>query len=269
MGDDAKRRVQSFWDKAACGEALYLADRDREGFLAQSEQRYRLEPFIEPFADFSHWRGKRVLEIGLGLGADHQRFAEQGAITHGVDLTARSVHIVRQRMLAFGLPCRVVQADAEALPFPDRSFDLVWSWGVIHHSPDTARAAAEILRVLKPGGSFRVMIYHRFSLVGIMLWVRYALMRGRPWLTLDDVYAAYLESPGTKAYSPKEAKRLFAGAARVQCRIELTHGDLLSSEAGQRHRGPMLALARRIWPRRLLERYAKDLGLFLLIEGEK
>jgi len=177
--------------------------------------------------------------------------------------------MVQYRMNVFGLKSKLLVADAENLPFPDNYFDLVYSWGIIHHTPNTHVAAKEILRVLKPGGSFKVMIYHRYSLVGYMLWLRYALFRFRPWMTLDDIYADYLESPGTKAYSRKEAIRLFEGASRVNCYVELTHGDLLESEAGQRHQGWLLSLARRCWPRRLLKRYASSFGLFLLIEGEK
>jgi ubiquinone/menaquinone biosynthesis C-methylase UbiE len=90
----------------------------------------------------------------------------------------------------------------------DGTFDLVYSWGVLHHSPDTARAVAEVLRVLKPGGTAKVMIYSTYSLVGFMLWARYALLRLRPLTSLADIYAKFLESPGTKAYTVAEAKKL-------------------------------------------------------------
>ena len=123
--------------------------------------------------------------------------------------------------------------------------------------------------MLKPGGRFTVMIYQRRSLVGLMLWLRYALLAGRPFTSLDQIYARYLESPGTKAYSLAEGRALFAGAGTVQSWSELTHGDLLSSGAGQRHEGRLLNLARRIWPRRLLARFMPGWGLFLLIAGEK
>jgi SAM-dependent methyltransferase len=159
--------------------------------------------------------------------------------------------------------------DAESLPYEDSSFDLVYSWGVIHHSPDTPRAAREILRVLKPGGEFRVMVYHTWSLVGFMLWIRYALLRGRPWTGLKKIYSERLESPGTKTYSRSEAAALFAGAAGVNCRIELTHGDLLASGAGQRHQGMLLNIARKLWPRWFFRRFAQSFGLFLLVSGRK
>jgi hypothetical protein len=113
------------------------------------------------------------------------------------------------------------------------------------------------------------MIYHKWSLVGYMLWARYALARLRPWMTLAQVYSRCLESPGTKAYTRREAHKLFASFAAVQVRVVLTHGDLLESAAGQRHRGFLLALARRVWPRALLRRLAAGQGLFMLITAVK
>jgi SAM-dependent methyltransferase len=266
---DDKQQVYDFWNSAACGEHLYLATPDRQGYVDQSLIRYRLEPFIEQFAAFDSTRGLKVLEIGVGLGADHQRFAEAGADLYGIDLTPRAVEFVRQRLAVMGLSSQLQIGDAENLEFPDDTFDLVYSWGVIHHSPDTARAAREILRVLKPGGIFRVMVYHRRSIVGLMLWMRYALLRGRPLTPLGEIYARHLESPGTKAYSIDEARALFAAAGEVGVRAVLTHGDLLTSDAGQRHRGVPLDLARRVWPRALIRKVLPGWGLFLLIEGRK
>lgn len=265
----AKDAVREFWDEAACGENLLLASQDAAGFEAQSRERYRLEPYILRFADFEAWGNRDVLEIGLGVGADHERFAIAGARLHGVDLTPRAVEITRRRLAIRGLVSDLKVADAEALPFESESFDLVYSWGVIHHSPATPQAAREILRVLRPGGEFRVMVYHTWSLVGLMLWVRYGLMRRKPFTSLAEIYATYLESPGTKAYTRDEAARLFESAAQVLTRVELTHGDLLESGAGQRHTGRALTLARMIWPRWVLKRVAKRLGLFLLVSGRK
>jgi ubiquinone/menaquinone biosynthesis C-methylase UbiE len=150
-------------------------------------QRYELEPYILRFADFSTWSGRDVLEIGVGLGADHQRFAEAGATLHGIALTPRAVEHTQRRLRAFDLSSSLAVGDGEHLAFPDGGFDLVYSWGVIHHSPDTAAAAREIHRVLKPGGTAKVMIFHTWSMVGFMLWVRYALLRAKPWRTLRSI----------------------------------------------------------------------------------
>lgn len=226
-----KDAVREFWDEASCGEKLYLEAGDALGFRRQAEVRYALEPFIVPFADFDSAGGLRVLEIGVGLGADHQRFAESGALLSGVDLTPRAVDFTKRRLALFGLQSDLRVGDAERLPFENDTFDRVYSWGVIHHSPDTPAAVREIFRVLRPGGNAAVMIYHTRSLVGLMLWLRYALARGRPWMSLSAIYSRYLESPGTKAYSIREGHALFNQFTDVTVRTQLTHGDLLSSQA--------------------------------------
>jgi SAM-dependent methyltransferase len=245
---------------------LYLQARD---YAAQASKRYELEPYIAPFADFAAAEGRDVLEIGVGLGADHQRYSEAGARLTGVDLTERAVEHTRQRLAASNLRSQLRVADAEKLPFDDASFDIVYSWGVLHHSPNTPKAIDEVWRVLRAGGSARVMIYHKYSIVGYMLWVRYGLLAGRPGRTLAEIYAQHLESPGTKAYTVEEARRLFARFSSVQIETVLTHGDLLASDVGQRHRGPLLTIARALWPRWLIRKMLPRHGLFMLIRATK
>lgn len=264
-----KQAVHDFWNAASCGEDLYLRGSDQAAYAAQAETRYALEPYIAEFARFDEARGRRLLEIGVGLGADHQRFAEAGADLHGIDLTPRAIEHTSRRLAVFGLTSSLQVGDAERLPFEAAQFDRVYSWGVLHHSPDTERAVAEVWRVLKPGGTASIMIYHKWSLVGLMLWLRYALLRLRPWMGLDALYARFLESPGTKAYSYAGARALFAPFADVRIRTVLTHGDLLQSGAGQRHQGALLAAARRLWPRAVIRRLFPRLGLFMLIDARK
>ena len=265
----AKQKVHEFWNSASCGESLYLSEATRDGYQRQAQARYDLEPYIFDLARFVETKAKHVLEIGVGLGADHQMFAEAGAVLYGIDLTARAVEHTLNRLHSLGLSSQLAVGDAEALDFPDSSFDVVYSWGVLHHSPDTAKAVAEVHRVLKPGGEARLMIYHKWSLVGLMLWMRYALLRLRPWQSLDMIYAHYLESPGTKAYTIAQSRKMLSAFSEVQIRIVLTHGDLLESSAGQRHGGRLLSIAKAIWPRTLLKRYLSHFGLFMLIEARK
>ena len=99
------------------------------------------------------------------------------------------------------------------------------------------KAINEIYRVLEPGGVGKIMIYHKWSLIGLMLWLRYGLFKFKPFTSLKTIYSKYLEGPGTKAYSKNEAKKLFSDFSVVEIKTVLTHGDLLQSEAGQRHRG--------------------------------
>ena len=190
------------------------------------------------------------MEIGVGMGADHIEWAKSKPRSlSGIDLTPRAVaHVARQFEL-YQLKSDLVVGDAEALPFADCSFDVVYSWGVLHHSPNTEQAINEVCRVLRPGGIVRIMIYHRNSLTGYMLWLRYALLAGRPHRSLNEVYAAHLESPGTKAYSLKEGQLMFAQLSPARVWTRLNFGDLLQGSVGQRHRGVLLTMAKALWPR--------------------
>jgi SAM-dependent methyltransferase len=168
-----------------------------------------------------------------------------------------------------GLASEMSVADAERLPFGDCSFDLVYSWGVLHHSPDTQRCVREVYRVLKPDGIARIMIYHKHSIVGFMLWLRYAALRGRVFMSLSEIYSKYLESPGTKAYSIDEAMSLFNGFRDVRISTSLSHADLLTSDVGQRHRGVALRAAKKLWPRWFIRTFLPRNGLFMCIEARR
>jgi ubiquinone/menaquinone biosynthesis C-methylase UbiE len=265
-----KQQVHDFWNQASCGEALYLVCNDQAGYTSQAKARYALEgKMIFNLAGFERSKGLKVLEVGVGLGADHQQFAEAGADLFGIDLTKQAIEHTQRRFAIFDLKSNLAVGDAESLEFPDMVFDQVYSWGVLHHSPNTPLAISEVWRVLKPGGVASIMIYHKWSLVGLMLWVRYAFLRLRPWLTLNQIYARYLESPGTKAYSVKEARQMFIAFSEVHISTPLTHGDLLGSNVGQRHRGFVLTFVRKIWPRWLIRRCFPEAGLFMLIKAKK
>jgi SAM-dependent methyltransferase len=123
----SKDAVRDFWDEAACGKKLLLPSLDAPGIAAQSAERYRLEPYIIPFADLENSSGLEVLEIGLGLGADHKRFALPGARLHGIDISMRTVEITDRRLKIQGLESDLRLADAEELPFESESIDFVYS----------------------------------------------------------------------------------------------------------------------------------------------
>ena len=259
--------VREFWNEAACGEAAYAVGSEAlERFSSQRETRYELEPFIRPFARFDEGHQQAVLEIGVGMGADHEQWARsRPSRLCGIDLTPRAVDLTRERLALAGLQSELRVADAEHLPFPDATFQIVYSWGVLHHSADTPQTFREVARVLKPGGIARLMIYHKWSLVGLVLWLRY----GRFSSSLASIYAKHLESPGTKAYSTSEAATMVeaCGLRLVKMEVQLSPGDLLSGATGQRHHGRLLSIARRLWPRPMLRRVARRLGLYLMIEA--
>jgi ubiquinone/menaquinone biosynthesis C-methylase UbiE len=266
--NDVKKDVKDFWNTASCGEDLYLKGFTKEDYNYQAKIRYELEPQLT-FGEFPKFKGKKTLEIGVGLGSDHQQLAEAGAILSGIDLTERAISHTKRRFELFGLKSELQTADAENIPFPDETFDAVYTWGVIHHSPNTQQAANEIYRILKPGGFAKIMIYNKYSIIGYMLWIRYALLTLKPWRSLDYIYYHYLESLGTKAYSYAEAKALLSKFDIHSIETPLGHGDLLTSDVGQRHRGILLTLARKFWPRTLIKFFLPTHGLGMLITCSK
>jgi SAM-dependent methyltransferase len=161
---DLKERVRAFWQEHPCGTKFADAAIGTPEFFERVEaHRYEKEWHIPAAADFAGARGLRVLEIGCGLGTDGAQFAKAGADYTGVDLTAAAVELARTRFEVSGLKGEFRVADAENLDFAGNSFDLVYSHGVLHHTPDTARAVREIHRVLRPGGRAIIMLYHRGS----------------------------------------------------------------------------------------------------------
>jgi ubiquinone/menaquinone biosynthesis C-methylase UbiE len=239
-GDELKDQVRGFWSRTPCGSKDATAPEGTPEYFEEIEiRRYELEPFIPEFAGFEHTGGLEVLEIGVGLGTDHVRFARAGARLTGVDLTERSVDLVRRRLELEGLKSHLQVADAESLPFPANSFDLVYSWGVLHHTPNTSKAVSEAVRVLRPGGRICVMVYSRHSWVSYGLWTRNGPLSGRPLRSLADVLYHHMESLGTKAYTKRELRRMFAGA-EVEIDKILTPYDVEYAGGLARITGPRL-----------------------------
>lgn len=185
-----EQTVQEFWQEHACGDAQVGGLRERFGedydrfFTDYDRFRYHNESHLPACLDALDVAGRQVLEIGLGEGADAERLIRRGARWSGIDLTAESVARVATRLTARELPHEdLLQGSVLDLPFPDNTFDLVFSHGVLHHVPDIGRAQREIHRVLRPGGELVVMLYARWSLnylVSIGLLRRAALLAAYP-----------------------------------------------------------------------------------------
>jgi len=159
-----KRQVQSFWQNSPCDSWFTNEQRGTLAFYQSlDEHRYKVHDRLLQTVGFEKTRGLRVLEIGCGCGSEAERFARAGAHYTAVDLTNAAVSITQRRFDLTGLKGRFVQGDAENLPFNDGSFDLVYSHGVLHHTPDTPRTIREVYRVLSPGGRAMIMLYYRDS----------------------------------------------------------------------------------------------------------
>ena len=260
---DLKDAVRGFWNAEPCGSRYLEGAEDLE---AHARARYALEPYIPEFAQFATSRNLRVLEIGVGMGADYLQWLRAGAIATGVDLSSASLERARRRCEAAGLQPDLRLADAEHLPFPDNSFDVVYSYGVMHHSPDTPQCIREAWRVLKPGGEARIMLYHHPSLTGAMLWLRYGIFRGK---SLRKSVYEHLESPGTKTYTRGEVRSMMAGFENVSIRQEFSPGDLLLNQPSARFQSALYRLVWKLYPRRLTQVFGRRWGLFLLISARR
>jgi ubiquinone/menaquinone biosynthesis C-methylase UbiE len=212
MTNELKQKVKVFWNKEACGTYVTSSEKfSRQYFDEIEEHRYEREPEIFGFAQFTRFYGKKILEVGVGAGTDFLQFVRAGALAYGIDLTEEAVEHVKKRLGVYGLSAKEIKvADAENLPYKDNTFDLVYSYGVIHHSPDTMKALEEIVRVTSIGGKIKIMIYHRRSLNAFSKYLMYGLRRGKPFHSISTLLYNHMESVGTKAFTVKEIKDILS-----------------------------------------------------------
>ncbi len=200
-------QVRDYWDARPCNIRHSLKPvGTREYFKEVEARKYLVEPHIPRFADFPRWRGKKVLEIGCGIGTDTINFARAGAQVTAVDLSGESLEVARQRAQVFGVPVQFYQADAEELTqvVPVERYDLVYSFGVVHHTPNPERAIAQMSRYLDRDGILKLMVYHRHSWK--VFWILMTFGWGAFW-RLDELVARSSEAqtgcPVTYTYTRK------------------------------------------------------------------
>jgi ubiquinone/menaquinone biosynthesis C-methylase UbiE len=229
MFDDVPiAEVRDYWDERPCNIRHSREPVGTRGYFDQVEARkYLVEPHIPGFAQFPRWAGKRVLEVGCGIGTDTVNFARSGALVTAVDLSSSSLEVARRRAEVFDLADRICfyQGDAESLDsvVPVEPYDLVYSFGVVHHTPHPERALAQMRRYVGPSGVAKIMVYNRWSwkVAGIVL--RYG--NGRVW-DAGPLVARYSEAqtgcPVTYTYSRRAAHELLerAGFRLTEMRVE-------------------------------------------------
>jgi SAM-dependent methyltransferase len=175
LGQPASQSIEEvmrFWDARPCNIRHSRAEIGTKAYFDEVEQRkYFVEPHIPRFAEFEKWKGKRVLEIGCGIGTDAVNFARAGADYTGIDLSPASLDLTRRRFAVYGLRGTFYLANAEELPkvVPVQAFDLVYSFGVIHHSPDPPQVVRSLKKYLGPESEFRLMLYAKHSWKNIMI----------------------------------------------------------------------------------------------------
>lgn len=264
-----KEAVRDYWNAEPCG-TRGVRDDDRRAYFRQIEaERYQMEPYIRDFARFERGRDQKLLEVGVGAGTDFMQWVRAGAKATGLDLTEQGISLTRDRVALEGREAELRVGDAENLPFPNDTFDIVYSYGVLHHSPNTQTAVKEVHRVLKPGGTALVMIYHSQSWVVFILWLMHCVAKLRPWKSPRWAAFHYLESPGTKVYTREEARRLFSDYSKVKVWTQLAHGDQLLMRPGARYQSLPARILWRLYPRWLVRLTGNRFGLALMIEATK
>lgn len=206
--------VRSYWDRRPCNiRHSPKPVGTREYFDEVEARKYFVEPHIPRFAQFERWRGKKVLEIGCGIGTDTVNFARNGANVTAVDLSPQSMELARKRVEVYGLrdQVRFYAGSAEELSsfVPVETYDLIYSFGVIHHTPHPERVMDQLRHYARPGTTIKLMVYYRRSWK--VFWVLMGYGKGQFW-RLKQLVAEHSEAqtgcPVTYTYTREEGRQL-------------------------------------------------------------
>ena len=204
--------VRSYWNARPCNIRHSTKEvGTREYFDEVEARKYLVEPHIPRFAEFERWKGKKVLEIGCGIGTDTINFARHGALVTAVDLSDKSLEVARRRAQVYGLLDRIkfYQGNSEELSrfLPLERYDLVYSFGVIHHTPHPGAVLDELRKYVGPESTVKVMVYNRRSWK--VLWIVLGYGKGQFWRR-EELIARYSEAqtgcPVTYTYTPRQGE---------------------------------------------------------------
>jgi ubiquinone/menaquinone biosynthesis C-methylase UbiE len=251
--DPIKREARAQWGHDPAG--ALAADRETlgtpESFARVEAYRYAEQPWMQETFCYKRWAGKDVLEVGVGLGTDHVQFARAGARMSGIDLTPLCIEMTARRLAQEGLTSSLSVMDAEHLDFPDHSFDVVYSFGVLHHTSSPERAFREIRRVLRPGGAFIGGLYSKHS------WF-YLRVRTERILRMEFLRESWRDRLSRIEYSTSDAKPYVRLFTPLELRSTLRGAGFDVVTLRKRHVG----LGRRS---EQLPRWVGDLGGWYLI----
>ncbi len=216
LDHNAREQAQLQWDTTACGE-LPGEKGTVDYFLDVERQRYAIQDWMHDYFDFAGFPGRKVLEVGVGQGTDLVQFAAGGARCYGIDITRQHLELTEQNFRARQMAVELKESDATDIQYPDATFDCVYSFGVMHHIPEIDRCVAEAYRVLKPGGTFYLGLYHKWSAFHLFRMLIFEgilrgglLRRGYAGVmaTIEQGADGQRIKPFVSTYSKRELRRL-------------------------------------------------------------
>jgi ubiquinone/menaquinone biosynthesis C-methylase UbiE len=248
--ENTKNDVKAFWNRNVC-LTKFIKEKEKgtkEYFQEGERIRYKYHYYLQSLFNriSKEYPNGKLLEIGCGIGTDLREFARRGMQVTGLDLTENAINYTMQHLKAFGLQGKLLVSDAEKLPFKNNTFDVVYSFGVLHHTPDTQKAIDEVHRVLRKSGKAVIMLYHRRSL-------NYAAHR-----ILDIPFDGSRKDrcPVERAYTTKEIRQMFSEFNLVNIKVDYLFGT------GWK-------FANKLMPKFLHRALGKKIGWHIIIEAEK
>ena len=252
-------KIKQYWNTQPCNVKHSMSEPGTEQYWNEvTERRFFVEPHLRDFASFHLWRGKRVLEIGSGIGSDAVEFARHGAEYVGIDLSAESVAMSQQRFELFGLTGEfhvMDGADTESVATLGK-FDLVYSCGVLHHYPEMGTCLNNIRDALVPNGEFRMLVYAKNS------WKYAMIQKGL------DQFEAQAGCPYARAYTKEEIYQLLNSRELEVLRIRQDHNFMYNVpkyRAGEYELEPWFA----VMPEEMQAAIKEYLGWHLLVKARK
>ncbi len=260
MTEKLKKTIQYYWTQNVPGLDLIAqkyTPEQKEFYTETDAHRYKYDSYIPALIDSFVKEGRRVLEIGCGMGTDSRYISKHGSDIISLDLSHRNVAFTLKGMQILQLKGKGVNADAERLPFKDNSFDIVYSFGVLHHTPDTQKAINEAYRVLKPNGKCVIMLYHK-GYAYYALWLLHGYKRLFGLYSQDKFTSRYDNTPLSRMYSKKEIRDIFSNFKGL---------DLSMTTFGGAQRHPVLKYVHALLHKSkfLMNRF----GSFIIIRGKK
>lgn len=260
--------VKKYWDSSPCFTRRSAAPKDSKQFMDETlVRKFISEPKIPEFAEYGKWTGKRVLEIGCGIGIDAVGFANNGADVFAIDLSEESLKIARRRAELAGVDVTFGCWNAEDGIWNLNS-DLVYAFGSIHHSPNPYKILRTSFWNLKPGGTLKLMVYNKWSFKALWILLKYG--KGKFW-KFKELIARHSEAqtgcPITHVYSKSEIKKLVESAGFRVKKIEIDHIFRFDIEHYKKH-AYVVDWKFRWMPKWLFRTLERTVGWHLLVEAE-